>query len=316
MFGKSDTLEILAPAKINLFLEILGERSDGYHDLRSILIPVSLHDELTIEHTDGPVESYLADGGTVNGESLVQSDPAGNLATRAALRLKAATGYTGGARITIKKHIPVGGGLGGGSADAAATLLGLNDLWGTGLDTGALATLGGEIGCDVPALVHGGLVLVEGLGERVHPLIDAGPAPIEAMWLILVNPGFSVCTRDVYSRCTVPLTSLNGSYNSMVCSLREGDLEGVAGALFNGLEYTVFRKFPEIELIAGALKSAGSPGVLLSGSGASVFGLARSEDHAEAIRDAVQAGLGASVWCKVVRMLPDGVMVAHGPLEA
>ena len=316
MFGNPDSRAVLASAKINLFLEILGERDDGYHDLRSIMVPVSLHDELTLENTDGVIESCLLEGSSVCCAALVQQDPRQNLATRAALGLKAATGHAGGARIAIRKHIPVGGGLGGGSADAAAVLLGLNDLWGTDLDCAALSALGAQIGCDVPALVHGGLVLVQGLGERVSPLVDTGRAENEGIWLVLVNPGFSVSTQDVYRRCRVPLTSVNGFYTSMVCSLRDGDVEGVARSLFNGLEATVFGKYPEIELIAGALRSAGSPGALLSGSGASVFGLARSEAHADSIRDAVQADLGPSLWSKVVRLLPDGVMVAHGPLEA
>ncbi len=314
MLEHGDRLSLQAPAKVNLYLEILGSRPDGYHNLRSVLMPVSLFDDLVIESTDGDLDVCVHDGGL--GLAVAQRiDSDDNLVLRAARRLRDVTGCTRGARIALTKRIPVGGGLGGGSADAAATLTGLNRLWGTGLNETDLIELGAGIGCDVPALICGGAVLMEERGERVHRLRTPGPESA-GWWLVLVNPGFSVSTADVYSRCTTPLTSANVQIKSMVSSVAEGDRDTAARSLFNGLEAVVFRKYPVLEMIAEGLKQCGALGALLSGSGASVFGLALSEAHALAIQRDIADVLGFEPWTAAVKTLPDGVMVAHGPLEA
>ena len=306
-------MRIAAPAKINLFLEILDRRSSGYHDLRSVLVPISLEDRLSLSRTEGPIETAIDENSSVDCEVLTSGgDNGDNLATLAARLLREKTGYSGGAYIRLEKHIPVGGGLGGGSADAAAVLRGLNELWQTAVPRNELAAIGARVGCDVPALVHGDIVLVEGLGEQVTPL----PHAIRDWWLVLVNPGFGVSTKDIYSRCSGPLTSDSLSAKRMVCSLRGGDINDAAKCLFNGLQETVFRKYPLIRLIAEALDAAGSLGTLLSGSGGTVFGLARNEDHACRMAASVARDVAPAVWCKVARALPDGVTVAHGPLEA
>ncbi len=327
MFTKSDSINVVASAKINLFLEILGERDNGYHDLRSVVMPISLHDYLIIEKTDGVIESFLTDDSTVCCDALLELDSEDNLTNEAARALKKAVGYSGGATIAITKHIPIGGGLGGGSADAAAVLRGLNKLWGINLPEKELAEIGATVGCDVPALVYNRMVLMEGVGEKITPLNDSdgtkndfdddlGCVEVPAVWLVLLNPGFSVSTQDIFSRCNSSLTSNEISYKSMVCSLRGGRVEDVADSLFNGLEAVVFKKYPQIELMVDALSSAGSLGALLSGSGASVFGLALNEAHANQIARDVQVEMGRSVWSEVVRILPDSVMVAQGPLTA
>ncbi len=327
MFTESDKINVVASAKINLFLEILDERDNGYHNLRSIVVPISLYDELEITKTSGVIDSFVAEGASVCCSMLLKSDSQDNLTTRAAVALKNATGYDGGAHITISKHIPIGGGLGGGSADAAAVLRGLNELWNINLSENELAEVGASVGCDIPALVYNRTVLMEGVGEIITPLNDVsltesnldnefGVGSIESVWMVLINPGFCVSTQDIFSRCNSCLTSELISYKSMLCSLRGGRIEDIAESLFNGLESIVFRKYPQIELIADVLKTAGSMGTLLSGSGASVFGLALNEVHANQIAEKVQSELGASVWNKVVRILPDSVMVAQGPLTA
>lgn len=313
MFSKMEELRLAAAAKVNLFLEITGRRENGYHDLRSVLAPVSLEDRLILRKTGGLIETTIGENSSIDCEALSDGGRNGdNLVTRAARLLRDRTGYRGGVSITLEKHIPIGGGLGGGSADAAATLRGLNELWGTGLTRDELSALGASVGCDVPALVHGGLVLIEGLGEKVTPL---PPSSLSCL-LVLVNPGFPVSTKDIYSRCTEPLTSDRVSAKGMVRSLRGGDVDLVAEGLFNGLQETVFRKYPLIKLLADALDAAGSVGTLLSGSGATVFGLARDDEHARRIADSVAREVAPNVWRKVVRVLPDGVTVAHGPLEA
>ena len=315
-------IERTAPAKINLFLEVLGRRPSGYHDLRSVLMPVSLCDTLVIEPSaDGDIAVDLCPDSSVDLDPLRNGTNGENLVVRAARGLRDLTGYPGGARVTLTKHIPIGGGLGGGSSDAAVTLRGLNELWGTGVPLDELAALGAGIGCDVPALVHAKAALIEGLGERVTRLVDA-PAgggdngEMPPLWLVLVNPRFSVSTADVYARCRAPLTSGGPSATNLICSLRGGDVAGVASNLFNGLQATVFDKYPLIEMLARTLSEAGAAGVLLSGSGASVFGVAHDERHARELVERVGTAFGAAVWCRAVRTLPDGVMVAHGPLEA
>ncbi len=311
-------MTVLAPAKINLVLEVCGKRADGYHDIRSIILPVSLYDRIEIARTDTPaIETRILPTGSIDERRLGLAGADDNLATRAARLLQARTGSRLGATMGIEKHIPPGGGLGGGSSDAAAVLRALNDLWGVGLDVAALADLGAEIGCDVPAQVHDRLVGVAGRGERVTPLMfDPDAAGAEPWWLVLLNPGFPVPTRDVYACYTPPLTSPGAIYTRMISAVQERSLSGLAGALFNDLQATVVRKYPLIEMLLEGLMEHGALGSLLSGSGGSVFGLARDEGHAREMLTAVRAAFGAGLWGRAVRMLPDGVMAAHGPLEA
>jgi 4-diphosphocytidyl-2-C-methyl-D-erythritol kinase len=310
----TETYELLAPAKINLYLEVLGRRDNGYHDIRSVLVPISLYDRITIEETKGPISTKIKKTSAIGAEQLNLARAGDNLATKAAALLKRETGCPNGAQIYLEKNIPVGGGLGGGSSDAAVVLKALNELWNTGVSLEKLKEMGARLGCDVPALVQGGAVCMEGLGEKVTPIPVVNGK--DGWWLAVVNPGFSVSTRDVYSRYRSSLTCEESAFNNIRFALKDGNLEKVARFLFNSLEETVFRKYPLIEILAEALKKAGATGVLLSGSGSSVFGLARDKQHAQSIIDHVQKELGSPVWSAIVRMLPDGVMVAHGPLEA
>ena len=310
-----DSLLIKTPAKINLYLGVLGKRDNGYHDIESVLVPVSLFDRMLIEKTSGSIDLVLEETSSVPVDDIKNAGATENLVVKAACVLKAETGYKGGARIRLEKNIPIGGGLGGGSADAAGILIGLNQLWDTGLSREKLIEMGGRLGCDVPALVHGGPVLMEGLGEKVSRLsIAKGDKSV--LWLVLVNPGFGVSTGDIYSRYSLSLTSNQNPIKHLISALEEGDKNRADKCLFNALQDTVFRKYPLIEIVAENIRKAGASGVLLSGSGASVFGMAQSEKDANEIRERVRQLPGCSVWSRAVRILPDGVMVAHGPLEA
>jgi 4-diphosphocytidyl-2-C-methyl-D-erythritol kinase len=310
------SMQLQAPAKINLYLSILGTRNNGYHDIDSVLVPISLYDTVTLDITDCDIQTTVTTDGSKATEQIFHVQSKANLATIAAELLKEETGYKGGARIHVEKRIPVAAGLGGGSADAAAVLTGLNRLWDTGLSTAQLMEIGGRIGCDIPALVHGGPVRMEGLGERVTPV------PIEpknnggSWWLVVANPGFGISTRDVYTRYSSSLTSTPIPTNSMDSALKEGNLDLAVEGLFNSLQAVVFKKYPLVEMMAETLEKAGASGVLLSGSGGSVFALARHEEHAREIHNRLEAAMTSSVWSRIVRTLPDGVMVAHGPLEA
>ncbi|HEX5950257.1 MAG TPA: 4-(cytidine 5'-diphospho)-2-C-methyl-D-erythritol kinase, partial [Actinomycetota bacterium] len=177
-----------APAKINVFLRVLGPREDGYHDLESLVVPTSLADVVTVREADAlrvDVRGAPALAGEVPAGGL-------NLALVAALALGDACPDAGGAEIVVEKRIPVAAGLGGGSADAAATILALNELWGCGVDEGTLAELGERIGSDVPAMLAGGPVLMCGRGEIV------APAEVATLHWVLVHFDFGVRSPDAY----------------------------------------------------------------------------------------------------------------------
>ena len=315
MYEGAESLSIAAPAKVNLFLDVLGKRSDGYHDLRSLVVPVSLVDELRLERTAGAIEAVCDGSELPDGHARLVPGSADNLAVRAARRLQSATGYRGGVRIHIHKRIPVGGGMGGGSADAAAALVGINALWGTGLDRASLMALGAELGSDIPALVQGGAVCMEGRGERVTSIACQWPDGTE-WWLLLVNPGFSVPTADVYGRFRTGLTSPDETFTNAKFALERGAVTLAAASLHNALERVVFVKYPLLRIVAERLKAAGALGVLLSGSGASIFALAADRRHAEQMEKRIGCDTGCPLWTRVAQVLPDGVMAAHGPLEA
>lgn len=251
-----------AYAKVNLTLEVLGKRVDGYHALRSIVAPISLADTLTFElNDDGLIESD-----TGYGEK--------DLAVRAARSLAPSSRH--GVRIAVVKRIPVGGGLGGGSADAAATLLALNELWDLKHTPEKLAEIGASVGSDVPALVlaqhYREAVLMEGRGEVVSRIEDA--ARYRRKPLVLANPGVHSSTPAVFKafvRSTYPE--------------KPNDLEAPATALY-----------PQIAEVLDELTAAGASEVRMSGSGATVFGFARDESAAESVRNAlVKKGYWASV---------------------
>lgn len=240
-------MTVEAYAKVNLTLEVFGIRPDGFHELRSIVQPISLSDTLVIEKAN----EVTSDTGY--GEK--------DLIVRAARLLEV------GARVKVMKRIPVGGGLGGGSADAAATLLALNELYALGKTPEELATLGAAIGSDIPALVlaqhYRCPVLMEGRGEKVSLLPISDSRLPSSPFLILVNPGVHSSTAEVYGHCAARTTSAVGFVN---------DLEAPALALY-----------PEIGEALETLRVAGAKNVMMSGSGATVFGFADSAAEAEKI---------------------------------
>lgn len=273
-------MKLKAYAKVNLFLEILSKREDGYHALSSLVLPVSLADDVeVVAAEDGRIESDLP--------------YADDLCVRAARALAEATGCTRGAQIRVTKRIPVGGGLGGGSADAAATLVALNELWQLGLAREQLCDIGARVGSDVPALVLGGPVLMEGRGETVSRF---GHVP--ELHLVLVNPGVFSSTKLVYGALK---TCRSGNardrkicYN-MRTALERGSLSGIAAAVVNDLASPAQALYPEIAKAAAALQSAGAVGVTVSGSGSTVFGLVPDQARGRKIV-ALMEDQGLKAW--------------------
>lgn len=297
-------MDLHAPAKINLFLDVLGKRPDGYHEIRSLLLPVSLFDRIRLELTDGAIvtvdDSEIRFAGLPWPASMGPSDA--NLATRAARLFQEVTGYKGGARIIIDKQIPVAGGLGGGSSDAAAVLTGLNRLWNINWPQSELMALGARLGCDIPALIHGGSLCMEGRGERITPVPITN---FQSFWIVLVYPGFGVATADIYARFKPDLTAPapDAKFRAIWSGLKDGALTLIAEGLYNALQQTVFWKYPLLEIIKNELVNAGAPGVLLSGSGSTIFALARTIDQGRQLETAIRQAVSCPIWTAVAQTI-------------
>ena len=243
-------------AKINLGLEVVGMRPDGYHDIRTLFQTVSLADEMDFEPAPAGVLRVEGDDPSVAWDET-------NLVHRAAMLLLETGGKGKGARIRVRKSIPAGRGLGGGSSNAAATLLTLNRLWETGLDVGQLAGLALRLGADVPYFLHGGLCLGEGVGERLTRLPDLAPLPC-----LFVFPPFPIRTAAIYAGVGPTLTSA-GKISKIVRFLESGDF----GLLENDLERVIFRAHPELESLKTFFRDRGALVAQVSGSGSAVYGL-------------------------------------------
>ena len=266
---------------MNLALDVLGKRADGYHEISTVMQAVELFDRLTVE--------------TADAISLVTSDPAlpsdeENLVTRAARLLREASGVEMGARIRLDKRIPVAAGLGGGSSDAAAALWALSRLWGIRWTRGRLVELAARLGMDVAFFLGRGRALATGRGERLRTLPAAG-----GYALVLVNPNFPLSTREVYGRVPVGWRAEPLGTRRMLEALKTRSAQRVAAALTNSLEGIVEPAVPAIGRMKAALLAAGALGAAMSGSGPTVFGLARSLDHARSIRRRVNRA-GWSCW--------------------
>ncbi len=304
-------MKLHAPAKINLTLRILGTRPDGYHALDSVVVPLSLTDAVTLEKAQATTLAVTSEAVDL---TALPDDPEKNLALRALRLLEREVGRTLPTQILIEKQIPLGGGLGGGSSNAAAVLRGADELWGLGLGINRLCELGAELGSDVPLFLLDGTVRMQGRGEQVARWPMAGAAP---QWIVLANCGTHCPTPQVYRAFDAlaardeTLTNRGAFCDTLRLSLQSGECARVAEAVFNDLERPCFEHFPEVAQTAEALRVAGCTGVTLCGSGATVFGLVQSREEGEEV---LAHPALAGCWRACVQTLPDGVMAAHGPL--
>ncbi|ASA25026.1 4-(cytidine 5'-diphospho)-2-C-methyl-D-erythritol kinase [Paenibacillus donghaensis] len=250
-----------APAKINLMLDVLHKRADGFHEVEMIMTMVDLADRLELSGLPR--------------DSIIISSQAGyipldekNLAFQAARLIKDRYNVKSGVHIHLDKRIPVAAGLAGGSSDAAATLRGLNRLWGLGLPAEELQVLGAELGSDVPFCVTGGTALATGRGELLTPL--ANPPQC---WVVLAKPPINVSTAEVYGRVRSNQISVHPSAQRMREVIEAGSFAGVCENLGNVLEDVTLRLHPEVQQLKEAMVKLGADGVLMSGSGPTVFGL-------------------------------------------
>lgn len=285
------TLTLPSFAKINWTLEILGRRTDGYHELRTILQTISLSDELRFELTEQEGIEILCDHPDVPTDER-------NLIHRAARLLAERTGFTPRLRITLNKHIPTAAGLGGGSSNAAVTLLGLQRLWQVSLAPADLLKLGAQLGADVPCFFFGGTTLGIGRGDEIYPLPD-----VRADHLLLINAGIAVPTAEAYGGLppeltkTAPLASMPFSSGAAyTCLLSSGGPLPIPEKLMrNDLEVPVLVRHPLLREIKERLSAAGAVGVMMSGSGATIFAVF---DRAAVLENA-QAALRTSGWWSV-----------------
>lgn len=265
---KEAAMLLEARGKINWALKVLGKRADGYHLLDMLMQPVSLCDDITLE----PAASLSL---TTSGFPKLKPTP-DHLALRAALALQEAAGVKVGAKLHVHKRIPVGAGMGGGSADAAGVLVGLNRLWQLGLSTDALCDIGLTIGADVPFCIRGGLMRVGGIGETMAML----PAP-RSYWLVVVQPCRGLSTRDVFGGCVVPaLIPAESHLLPGIQAIQQADFQLMRQSLSNDLQPISEAMRPLIQSALQRLAELGAAFSMMTGSGSAVFGVFRSATSA------------------------------------
>lgn len=273
-------ITIAAPAKINLFLEILGKRPDGYHEIETVMQGISLYDYIHMENHDKDIEFTCSNPKLTVGED--------NLILKAVRLFQKASGISRGVKIHLDKRIPVGAGLGGGSSDAVATLSGLNRLWQVGYDETKLISLAEKLGSDTPFFVFGNTAICKGRGEVVTPY----NLPVKYHYIV-IYPKFEVSTATVYKNFKIVLTKNLKDVSFFLQSLASGNPEQLGACLYNRLEDVVFKLYPEIEKIKKTLAKFDFCGILLSGSGSSLYGLCRGEKDSKEIEQQIKMlGIG------------------------
>ncbi len=266
-----DTAALILPsfAKINLHLQVIGRRADGYHDLCTVFQSISLHDELTIAPAESLVLTCGDDRLPVDGRNLV---------VRAALGLQKEFVVTGGAEIHLEKRIPAPGGLGGGSSNAAMVLLGLRKLWKIDASIDALHRVAESLGSDVPFFLYGGTALGMGRGEIVEPIDD-----FVKKYLLVVTPDVAVATRDAFKRLNArALTKQESKRRLQICRFDLESADFRYTAFKNDFEISVFAAYPEVERVKSSLLDLGAEPAMLSGSGGSVFAVFDREETRQA----------------------------------
>lgn len=284
------TLVATSPCKVNLLLNILGRRQDGFHELETVFMPVPLTDRLTFERAGAGVQLTCS-----HPELPVDS---GNLVYRAAESFLAAAGLSGeGVRIHLEKRLPLAAGIGGGSANAAVTLRSLDRLFGQPLEAGRLHELAAGLGSDVPFFLQDEPALASGRGEQVVPL--TGATALKGCGVVLVHPGFGVSTPWAYRALgdhPEALQGRPGRAEQMARHLCAGNRDGVLADLYNALEAPVLVKYPLLRVIQEFFRAEGALGTLMSGSGSTTFAVTADAARAEALAERFRGRFGDGSW--------------------
>ena len=291
-------LSIQARAKINWTLDVVGTLPNGYHDLDMLMQSVTLCDQLTIEDAPECTLSVRMQGGYVPADGS-------NLVLRAARALQEATGETRGARMTLRKYIPVAAGMGGGSSDAAAALKGLNVLWNLGLTDERLEEIGLTIGADVPFCIRGGLQRARGVGERLTPLPLKRP-----LYLVAFQPCRGLSTKEVFAALHEEgIDPADRPDNDAAQrALASGDVRLLGRSMGNVLEPVSRRLRPQIDEAIRAIEESGALGARMTGSGSAVFGVYA---HAGDCKRAAQRLMQAYPACRMMRTAECGVVITR-----
>ena len=286
-------MRLKSPCKVNLILNILGKRADGFHELETVMHPVNLFDEM--DFTQVP-----------RGFQLTCSDPtlptdAGNLVHRAAMLFFQKTEIHDGVRIHLEKKIPLAAGLGGGSGNAAMTLLGLNELFGKPLSAPALHDLAAGLGSDIPFFLQTKPGLGTGRGEKIQSL-DFFPAMAGAAF-VLIHPGFGISTPWAYqnlARFPAALNGTPGRAQKLISLLQTADLRAAGREFYNSLEAPALDKYPLLTLFQEFLRENGAAATLMSGSGSTTFAIAENPAAAAQLAEKFKAKFGETYWVAVV----------------
>ena len=271
-----DTVMLKALAKINLGLDVLGRRENGYHDVKMVMQTIYLYDHVTISKTEEP-------GIQVESNLFYLPVDENNIAYKAAKKLMDEFQIQEGVRIVLKKHIPVAAGMAGGSSNAAAVLVGMNRLFSLGLSQEELMERGVSLGADVPYCVMRGTVLAEGIGEILTPL-----PPLPKCYVLIAKPGISVSTKQVYEKLDSKEIEEHPDIDGILDGLEHGDLRKIANSMGNVLEKVTIEDYPIIEDIKRTMKEAGALNAMMSGSGPTVFGLFEDKKAAMEARTTIK----------------------------
>lgn len=291
------TLSRPSPCKVNLLLNVLGRRPDGFHELETVMQPVGVTDTLGF--------SRRAAGLTLSCSEPSLPTDAGNLVYRAAKAFLEAAAITDGVALHLEKRVPLAAGLGGGSSNAAATLLGLNDLFDRPLTLAALEKLAASLGSDVPFFLQANPALATGRGEKVESLPPF--AALQGATILLIHPGFGIATPWAYrelARFPEALNRRPGRARELTQLLASGDLRRAGAAFYNSLEAPALHKYPILAMYQEFLREHGAAATLMSGSGSTTFALFESRATAEAARDKFLPQFGEACWTAVVPASP------------
>jgi 4-diphosphocytidyl-2-C-methyl-D-erythritol kinase len=281
-------VELKSPCKVNLILNILGKRPDGFHELETVMHPVKIFDVLTFERTSSGID-LTCDNAALPTDSR-------NLVHRAATAFLEEARITDGVKIHLQKRIPMEAGLGGGSGNAATALLGLNQLFGSPLAPEFLQRIAAKLGSDVPFFLQSSPAIAIGRGEQVRSLPAFGA--LEGYYFILIHPGFGVSTPWAYKNLGRFPSALNGERGRaerLVQSLNQS-IEAARPDFYNSLEAPVLEKFPLLAIFQEFLLENGAAMALMSGSGSTTFGLINAKEKAERLQEKVREKFGSSVW--------------------
>ena len=287
------TVEKKSPCKVNLLLNILGKRADGFHELETVMHPVNVFDELSFAHMSG-------------GLQLTCSDPtlpvdSGNLVYRAASLFIQKAGIRDGVRIHLEKKIPLAAGLGGGSGNAATTLLGLNDIFGRPVSPATLNEMAAALGSDIPFFLQTKPALAVGRGEKVRSL---EPFPVlRGMSFLLIHPGFGISTAWSYqslARFPAALNGQAGRAQKLIAALQNSGLKSASLEFYNSLESPALEKFPILAIYQEFLRENGATMALMSGSGSTTFALVNGQSAAENLAEKFKARFGENCWTAAV----------------